>query len=103
MKASDGDDWVWVMGDHPEDKSYDQICDGIMAQRAALQAQKEAEELRWVVMETIGKQMTTVKSAILIQYRHQYTSCQIPPIAPHGLLAVHLVYALSYSYKVLAL
>ncbi|XP_031434039.1 SH2 domain-containing protein 4A isoform X2 [Clupea harengus] len=46
MKASDGDDWVWVMGDHPEDKSYDQICDGIMAQRAALQAQKEAEELR---------------------------------------------------------
>ncbi|XP_026996917.2 SH2 domain-containing protein 4A [Tachysurus fulvidraco] len=46
MKASDSDVWVWVMGEHPDDKPYDQICDEIMAERAALQAQKEAEELR---------------------------------------------------------
>ncbi|KAK3522138.1 hypothetical protein QTP70_026957 [Hemibagrus guttatus] len=46
MKASDNDVWVWVMGEHPDDKTYDQICDEIMAERAALQAQKEAEELR---------------------------------------------------------
>lgn len=36
------------MGEHPEDKPYDQICDEIMAERAALQAQKEAEALRCV-------------------------------------------------------
>uniref|UniRef100_W5UCR0 SH2 domain-containing protein 4A n=1 Tax=Ictalurus punctatus TaxID=7998 RepID=W5UCR0_ICTPU len=46
MKASDNDVWVWVMGEHPDDKPYDKICDEIMAERAALQAQKEAEELR---------------------------------------------------------
>ncbi|XP_076140574.1 SH2 domain-containing protein 4A [Alosa pseudoharengus] len=46
MKASDGDLWVWVMGEHPDDKSFDQIGDEIMAERAALQAQREAEELR---------------------------------------------------------
>ncbi|KAL7847694.1 hypothetical protein AOLI_G00224120 [Acnodon oligacanthus] len=46
LKSSDSDVWVWVMGEHPDDKPYDQICDEIMAERAALQAQKEAEELR---------------------------------------------------------
>ncbi|XP_030624976.1 SH2 domain-containing protein 4A [Chanos chanos] len=46
MQGSDNDVWVWVMGEHPNDKSYDQICDEIMAERAALQAQREAEELR---------------------------------------------------------
>ncbi|XP_062870211.1 SH2 domain-containing protein 4A [Trichomycterus rosablanca] len=46
LKASDCDMWVWVMGEHTDDKPYDQICDEIMAERAALQAQKEAEVLR---------------------------------------------------------
>ncbi|XP_073686129.1 SH2 domain-containing protein 4A [Garra rufa] len=46
MKGLDDDVWVWVMGEHSDDKPYDQICDEIMAQRAALQAQMEAEKLR---------------------------------------------------------
>ncbi|KAI5099994.1 SH2 domain-containing protein 4A isoform X1, partial [Silurus meridionalis] len=46
LKASDNDVWVWVMGEHPDDKTYDQICDEVMTERAALQAQKEAEQLR---------------------------------------------------------
>ncbi|KAL0964997.1 hypothetical protein UPYG_G00275450 [Umbra pygmaea] len=46
LAGLDSDVWVWIMGDHPNDKSYEQICDEIIAQRAALQAQKEAEELR---------------------------------------------------------
>uniref|UniRef100_A0A8C1T2Y9 SH2 domain containing 4A n=1 Tax=Cyprinus carpio TaxID=7962 RepID=A0A8C1T2Y9_CYPCA len=45
IKGLDDDVWVWVMGEHPEDKPYDQICDEIMAERAALQAQREAEKL----------------------------------------------------------
>lgn len=47
MKGLDDDVWVWVMGEHPDDKPYDQICDEVMAERAALQAQREAEKLRW--------------------------------------------------------
>ncbi|KTF84110.1 hypothetical protein cypCar_00026536 [Cyprinus carpio] len=46
MKGLDDDVWVWVMGEHPDDKPYDQICDEVMAERAALQAQREAEQLR---------------------------------------------------------
>ncbi|XP_067289056.1 SH2 domain-containing protein 4A [Pseudorasbora parva] len=46
MKGPDDDVWVWVMGEHRDDKPYDQICDEIMAERAALQAQREAEQLR---------------------------------------------------------
>ncbi|XP_041753370.2 SH2 domain-containing protein 4A [Coregonus clupeaformis] len=46
LTGMDSDVWVWVMGDHPADKSYEQICDDIIAQRATLQAQREAEELR---------------------------------------------------------
>ncbi|CAM4730860.1 unnamed protein product [Leuciscus chuanchicus] len=46
MKGLDDDVWVWVMGEHRDDKPYDQICDEIMAERAALQAQREAEQLR---------------------------------------------------------
>lgn len=47
LAGMDSDVWVWVMGDHPADQSYEQICDDIIAQRAARQAQREAEELRW--------------------------------------------------------
>ncbi|XP_016408777.1 SH2 domain-containing protein 4A-like [Sinocyclocheilus rhinocerous] len=46
IKGLDDDVWVWVMGEHPDDKPYDQISDEIMAERAALQAQREAEKLR---------------------------------------------------------
>lgn len=46
IKGLDDDVWVWVMGEHPDDKPYDQICDEVMAERAALQAQREAEKLR---------------------------------------------------------
>lgn len=46
MKGLDDDVWVWVMGEHHDDKPYDQICDEIMSERAALQAQREAEQLR---------------------------------------------------------
>ncbi|XP_067254522.1 SH2 domain-containing protein 4A [Chanodichthys erythropterus] len=46
MKGLDDDVWVWVMGEHHDDKPYDEICDEIMNERAALQAQREAGQLR---------------------------------------------------------
>ncbi|XP_051539530.1 SH2 domain-containing protein 4A-like [Myxocyprinus asiaticus] len=46
MKGLDDDVWVWVMGEHADDKPYDEICDEIMTERAALQAKREAEQLR---------------------------------------------------------
>ncbi|KAA0703612.1 SH2 domain-containing protein 4A [Triplophysa tibetana] len=46
LKGLDDDVWVWVMGEHSLDKPYDQICDEILAESAALQAQREAQHIR---------------------------------------------------------
>uniref|UniRef100_A0A8C3SYX8 SH2 domain containing 4B n=1 Tax=Chelydra serpentina TaxID=8475 RepID=A0A8C3SYX8_CHESE len=45
LRGSDGEIWVWIMGDSPGDKPYEQISEELMAERARQQAQKEAEEL----------------------------------------------------------
>uniref|UniRef100_A0A8C8RS20 SH2 domain containing 4B n=1 Tax=Pelusios castaneus TaxID=367368 RepID=A0A8C8RS20_9SAUR len=45
LDGSDGEVWVWIMGDSPGDKPYEQISEELMAERARKQAQKEAEEL----------------------------------------------------------
>uniref|UniRef100_A0A674IGZ2 SH2 domain containing 4B n=1 Tax=Terrapene triunguis TaxID=2587831 RepID=A0A674IGZ2_9SAUR len=45
LHGSDGEIWVWIMGDSPGDKPYEQISEELMAERARQQAQTEAEEL----------------------------------------------------------
>ncbi|NWW38286.1 SH24B protein, partial [Panurus biarmicus] len=45
LRGKDGEVWVWVMGEAPGDKPYEQISEELIAERARLQAQKEAEEL----------------------------------------------------------
>lgn len=45
LRGQDGEVWVWVMGEAPGDKPYEQISEELIAERARLQAQKEAEEL----------------------------------------------------------
>ncbi|NWR54990.1 SH24B protein, partial [Bucorvus abyssinicus] len=45
LRGKDGEVWVWVMGEAPGDKPYEQISEELMAERARQQAQKEAEEL----------------------------------------------------------
>ncbi|KAM4636542.1 SH2 domain-containing protein 4B [Discoglossus pictus] len=42
--GADGDVWVWIMGEAHGDKTYEQISEELMAERARQQAQKEAEE-----------------------------------------------------------
>ncbi|KAG9344381.1 hypothetical protein JZ751_011050 [Albula glossodonta] len=45
LLGSDGDVWVWVMGDAPGDMPYEQIVSKLMEERAKRQAQHEAQEL----------------------------------------------------------
>lgn len=47
LRGKDGEVWVWVMGEGPGDKPYEQISEELIAERARQQAQKEAEELWW--------------------------------------------------------
>lgn len=52
LKGLDDDVWVWVMGEHSDDKPYHEICDEILAERAALQAQREAQNIRYKHLNT---------------------------------------------------
>ncbi|XP_054355175.2 SH2 domain-containing protein 4A isoform X2 [Pongo pygmaeus] len=42
--GADKEVWVWVMGEHHLDKPYDVLCNEIIAERARLKAEQEAEE-----------------------------------------------------------
>ncbi|KAM6362722.1 LOW QUALITY PROTEIN: SH2 domain-containing protein 4A [Alca torda] len=44
--GADNDVWVWVMGEHPSDKSYAVICEEIQAQRAKQLAREQGKEGR---------------------------------------------------------
>ncbi|GAB0098049.1 SH2 domain-containing protein [Sergentomyia squamirostris] len=46
LMAEDGDVWVWVMGEHTDDKSIEEILAEEAQQRARELAEKEAKELR---------------------------------------------------------
>ncbi|RZC32393.1 SH2 domain containing protein [Asbolus verrucosus] len=46
LKGEDGEPWVWVMGDHPDDKSIEEILKEEAIEKARKIAEKEAEELR---------------------------------------------------------
>lgn len=46
LLGDDGNEWVWVMGEHKNDKSIEQILEEEAQLKAKLQAEKEAEELR---------------------------------------------------------
>ncbi|KFQ55412.1 SH2 domain-containing protein 4A [Nestor notabilis] len=44
--GADNDVWVWVMGEHPSDKSYAAICEEIQAQRAKQLVREQSKEGR---------------------------------------------------------
>lgn len=44
--GADKEVWVWVMGEHHLDTPYDVLCNQIVAERARLQAERDAEQLR---------------------------------------------------------
>ncbi|ENN77711.1 hypothetical protein D910_03790, partial [Dendroctonus ponderosae] len=46
MKGSDGEPWVWVMGEHEYDKSIEDILNEEAREQARKIAEKEAEQLR---------------------------------------------------------
>ncbi|KAM6442201.1 SH2 domain-containing protein 4B [Liasis olivaceus] len=45
LQGADGEVWVWIMGEAPGDKPYEQISEELLTERARQRAQKEAEEL----------------------------------------------------------
>ncbi|XP_064409234.1 SH2 domain-containing protein 4A [Latimeria chalumnae] len=58
LHGTDDEVWVWVMGEHPLDKPYHQICDEIIAERARQQAQREAEALRYSMYRRLQPNQT---------------------------------------------
>ncbi|KFP62011.1 SH2 domain-containing protein 4A [Cariama cristata] len=52
--GADNDVWVWVMGEHPSDKSYAAICEEIQAQRAKRLAREKGKEGRQKAQAEVG-------------------------------------------------
>ena len=50
LKGSDGEPWTWVMGEHPDDKSIEQILEEEAREKARKLAEKEAKEFRYVII-----------------------------------------------------
>lgn len=46
MMGADENPWVWVMGEHPNDKSIDEIVEEEAVKVAREKAEKEAQLLR---------------------------------------------------------
>ena len=46
LQGSDGKEWVWIMGEHKDDKSLEQILEEEAQENARLLAEREAEALR---------------------------------------------------------
>ncbi|KAL1264517.1 hypothetical protein QQF64_004872 [Cirrhinus molitorella] len=55
LPGSDGEVWVWVMGEAPGDKPFEDIVEELMEERARKQAQREAQEIRRVKEAEIEK------------------------------------------------
>lgn len=51
LLGEDGEPWVWVMGEHPDDKSIDEILEEEAREAARKLAEKEAQSLRLSVVE----------------------------------------------------
>ncbi|CAH2093190.1 unnamed protein product [Euphydryas editha] len=54
LKGEDGEPWVWVMGEHPDDQSIESILAEEARQRALAQAREEAHQLR----KSVEKELT---------------------------------------------
>ncbi|KAG8235838.1 hypothetical protein J437_LFUL015630 [Ladona fulva] len=46
LMGDDGEPWVWVMGEHADDKTIEEILEEEAIEKARKQAEKETEELR---------------------------------------------------------
>lgn len=46
LKGRDGSEWVWVMGEHKDDLSIEQILEREAQRKALFQAEEEAAEQR---------------------------------------------------------
>jgi SH2 domain-containing protein 4A len=50
MMDANGNPWTWVMGEHKDDKTIEQIIEEEARESARLQAEQETEHLRSVII-----------------------------------------------------
>lgn len=58
LKGVDGEPWVWVMGEHENDKTIEEILAEEAMDKARKLAEKETKELRKQVEETLSEYIT---------------------------------------------
>ncbi|KAL4239942.1 negative regulation of phosphatase [Mactra antiquata] len=61
LTGTDGNEWVWVMGEHQDDKTIEEILEEEAQKKAVEQAEKEAVELRKKEEEEIKRKIEEEK------------------------------------------
>lgn len=64
LSGNDGNEWVWVMGHHPDDIPIEEILEREAIEKAMKQAEKEAEELRKKQEDELKKKMSEEKKKL---------------------------------------
>ncbi|XP_046335917.1 SH2 domain-containing protein 4A-like [Haliotis rufescens] len=64
LQGQDGQEWVWVMGDHANDKPIQQLLDEEAQVKALQQAEKEAQEMRKKEEENWKRQLEDEKKKL---------------------------------------
>lgn len=54
MVGADQNPWVWVMGEHENDRTIEQILEDEAREKARQKAEKEAEELRYALTRSFA-------------------------------------------------
>lgn len=50
MLDASGEPWTWIMGEHKDDKTIDQIIEEEAREAARVQAEQETEQLRFIII-----------------------------------------------------
>ena len=75
--GGDGQPWVWVMGEHKDDRSIEEIIEAEQQSRASKMAEEEAELLRYTTPLVLLVLLMYFTPAVVLLILHTYFTCVV--------------------------
>ncbi|XP_062603877.1 SH2 domain-containing protein 4B-like isoform X2 [Saccostrea cucullata] len=71
MQGKDGKEWVWVMGEHKNDRSIEEMIELEWQEKALKEAEREIEEMRRREEAEIAKRLEEEKERLEMEQKHK--------------------------------
>ncbi|XP_061196780.1 SH2 domain-containing protein 4B-like isoform X1 [Saccostrea echinata] len=71
LQGKDGKEWVWVMGEHKNDKSIEELIELEWQEKALKEAEREIEEIRRREEAEIAKRLEEEKEKLEMEQKHK--------------------------------